>query len=356
MSCASNALLHMQRTFAPHFQGSEATEVERVICAGRVVQPGGTYADMERIRQGAMRQNLRVNIHAALLSQSGWFVFWAEGPTRPIRSLIEKLRTDPIAHSMQVLHHSRGQRYLLTRWSMMLNPSTEPAEVFGRRVAELERAFAEGRQFPPTSVVRRLAAPLRLHPHSAADPEAFHRVGVCSADNGRAFELVRWLAQKVGRRNESRRVAGERDLDSASEYVEFLEHGQPCRVIAVSRAGLEHGLRRAFLPDWPHLLLLFGDDAKRNNALMERVQNACAQLPATPELLGIAADLSIHQRMAGAARAAQLGYHQLGIIRPERFDDVWHVTSERLHQAGAPVSSQWDLTHPGWTPAASGAR
>jgi hypothetical protein len=327
-------------------------DIERIICASVLTRPQAPYAEMERIRQTSMRHNQRLAIHAALMCQSGWYVHWMEGPGPAVRAMRERVAGDNRHHTQLLVHHSRGPRNLLTHWSMMLNPSAEPPAVFGRRVSHLHESMQRGIQYPPTSVIRRLLAPLRigLADASETDPEAFHRVGVSSADDGRGFDLVRWLARTQGIASEARRVAGEDDLDSGSEYVEFRQDGTPCRVIAVSRAGLRHGLRRAFLPDWGNLVLLFGDDAKRNRALMQRVVDACTGLPAHPDLLGVAADPAVHARKAAAARAAGLRYHQLGLMRAEESEEVWHAVRERLQHLGPPRGSQWDAPPSSWLP------
>ena len=340
----------MQRTPPAVADGEQ--DIERIICASVLTRPQAPYAEMERIRQTSIPINQRLGIHAALLCQSGWYVHWIEGPGDAVRAMRERVAADNRHHTQLLMHHSRGPRYLLTRWSMMLNPSAEPPGVFGRRVTHLHESLQRGIQYPPTSVIRRLIAPLRvgLADESDADPEAFHRVGVCSADDGRCFDLVRWLARKQGTESQARRVAGEDDLDSGSDYVDFRQDGYPCRVIAVSRGGLRHGLRRAFLPDWGNLVLLFGDDAKRNTQLMERVVEACKDLPAHPDLLGAAADVGVHARMSVAARVAGLRYRQLGMMRAEECEDLWHAVRERLQHLGPPRGSEWDMTHPSWVP------
>jgi hypothetical protein len=324
-------------------------EVERIIVASIATQPEGAYGEMERIRQASASRNERDHLHAVLIYQSGWFVHWVEGPGDALRTLMEHVAKDARHRDSQRLHHSRGKRYLPTRWSMMMDPSNEPASRFGARVMALRQMRERGFQYSPTSVIRRLCAPLRLS--AGDDPvqaESFHRVGVVSADDGRSFELVRWLGQRKKVDGHSRRVAGESDLDSGSDYVEFMEDEQPVRVIACSRTSLQHGMRRAFLPDWRHLVLLFGDDARRNTQLMERVIEACAGLPVTPHLLGAAPDEATHARMTVNAHAAGLRYGQLGMMSPQDHDDLWHATREWLRRAGAPPNSQWDLTHPSW--------
>jgi len=324
-------------------------EVERIQVASMMRDTAAPYAEMERIRRASLRRNQHSEIHAALLCQSGWFVHWIEGPTVAVRELVERMARDPRNHGPRIVHHSFGRRYLLTRWSMMLHPSTEPSSLFAQRVKEVADALEMGRQFPPTSVLRRLSAPMRLRTEGAADdPEAFHRVGVCASEEGRGFDLVRWLAERHGRTPHNRRMAGEQDLDSATNYVEFMQDGQPCRVIAVSRAGLLHGMRRAFLPDWPHLLLLFGPDGSRNTQLIDRVRDACMHLPAVPTLLGVAPEAAVHDRIASLAQTAGLRYLALGVVPSDHLDDLWDLVRDRLREVGPPASSQWHATQPSW--------
>jgi hypothetical protein len=172
-------------------------EVERVICASMASNSNGLFAQMEAIRQSSLRHNARLGVHAVLISQSGWFVHWVEAPGSAARDLLARVRNDTRHHSQRVLHHSQGLRFLPTAWSMVLSPSTESAADFGTRVLDLRYMMEQGRQFAPTSVIRRLTAPMQLAmAQDRDDPEAYHRVGVCSAGANEAFDLVRWLAQR----------------------------------------------------------------------------------------------------------------------------------------------------------------
>lgn len=316
--------------------------VERLICASIALPTERMYAQMELIRESAMRHNPPQGIHAVLLYQSGWFIHWAEGPADPVAALMERVRADARHYAQCVVHRSQGQRYLPTPWSMMLGSSTEPANVMGERVQAMRDAVEQGRRFSPTSTIRRLVAPLRL-PDMAhrADTDSFHRVGVCSASANEAFDLVHWLGAQHDEPTAQRRFAGEIDMDSASEAVEFLQDGVPCRVIAVSRQGLLHGVRRAFLPDWGCLLLLFGGDTARDNALMDRVREACAGLPITPRLLGIAPDAATHQRMVLAAQQDALDYANLGEASPQDCAAIWRGVRSQLRLIGPPRGSDW---------------
>lgn len=330
---------------SPPFTAEPGTEeFERVICASLATSTVAVYEQMERIRESALRRNPELGVHAVLLYQSGWFVLWAEGPAKTVRKLMARVGRDKRHHTPIVVHHSRGVRCLPTVWSMMLSPSAEPADVFGLRVAALRDALTHGTQFAPTSVIRRLSAPMQLPQAQAlADPEAFHRVGVCAADANPAFDLVRWLARHHGEPTERRRFAGEDDLDSGSDYVEFMHEGSPCRVIAVSRKGLLHGVRRAFLPDWPHLLLLFSGNPLRDETLMDRVREACQGLPASPTLLGVAPDAATHTNTARQATYARLTYLPLGVMAADDPKAIWEAVSRQLQRVGTPTSSAWSV-------------
>ncbi len=306
----------------------------------------GLFAQMEAIRQSSLRHNAPLGVHAVLISQSGWFIHWVEAPGDAARELLARVRNDLRHHSQRVLHHSRGMRFLPTPWSMVLSPSTESAADFGARVLDLRYMMEQGRQFAPTSVIRRLTAPMQLAMAQGDDPEAYHRVGVCSAGANEAFDLVRWLAQRHDTPVHARRYAGETDMDSATDYVDFMEGGEPCRLIAISRPSLQHGMRRAFLPDWPYMLLLFVGDSRRDGALMDRIRDAFASLPFTPTLLGVAPDTTTHDRMQGMAQAAGLRYESLGVMSSAESPAVWQVLRMHLEQAGAPPSSVWAVPEP----------
>jgi hypothetical protein len=287
-----------------------------------------------------------VHVRAVLVYQSGWFLHWFEGPTAAVRELLERLRADTRHKQLRVLHHSRGRRFLPTAWSMMLSASPEPAPLFGKRVEDLYQQYQAGTQYAPTSVLRRLATPVRIvGQRGPADPEAFHRVCAVASGN-EAFDLVRWLARQHRAGVTTKRVAGESGHDSGSDYVEWMLGEHPCRVIAVARTALLHGLARVFMPDWPHLLLLFSGDERRDDALMDRVRLACHHLTHTPELVGVAPDVASQQRMAHAAHADGLRYHNAGLMAPQDSAAVWHSMQEVLQRFGPPPNSAWAVAEP----------
>jgi hypothetical protein len=334
----------MVNSIAPFVATPGHAEVERVVTASICHMKEGIYAQMEDIRAHALRHNAVDGIHAILQYQSGWFIHWAEGPSPAVRALLPRLAEDPRHHSPHTVHLSRGRRILPTPWSMVMSQATESAVQFGRRVMALREQFEKGVQYAPSSVLRRLSAPMQLpQAQGLADPDAFHRVGICAAGGNEAFAMVGWLAQRTGGTVAKRRFAGEQDMDGSSEYVEFMESGHPCRMIAVARNGLTHGLRRAFLPDWPHFVMLFSGTPKFDDALMGRMAAACEGLPVTPALLGIAPNTETHERMRAAAQAAHLAYLAAGIARPDDVNAIWQTVQAQLQRAGEPPSSVWDV-------------
>jgi hypothetical protein len=160
----------------------------------------GIYAQMENIRADALRLNAVHGIHAVLLYQSGWFLHWAEGPSPAVRGLQQRLAEDPRHHSPHTVHSSRGRRMLPTPWSMMMSQATESAVHFGRRVMALREQFEKGVQYAPSSVLRRLSAPMQLAAGARPGrPRGFHRLGICAAGGNEAFAMVEWLAQPLRR-------------------------------------------------------------------------------------------------------------------------------------------------------------
>ena len=174
--------------------------------------------------------------------------------------------------------------------------------------------------------MRRLAMPM-LHPRARArpDPDAYVRLGVTSAGASEAFALVNWLGAHHQQPVFHWRVAGEGDHDSANDYVEVFEDDLPVRVIAVARQGLMHSMRRAVLPDWPLYLLLFCGDGFYDSALMQRMAQACAGLPAAPLLLGVSPTAATHDRMFRMAAASGLGYRAAGVARPDDYLSIWRL-------------------------------
>ena len=320
-----------------------AEEVERVICASLAADKENIYATMAGIRDSALRHNPKAGLHAALLYQSGWFLHWVEGPAQAVRELFERIGRDGRHRTQYVVHHSRGRRLLETHWSMMLSPDIDSSANFASRVLALHQQLLGSEQMAPNAVIRRLASPLRLpQAMQPSDPEAFYRIGVCCAAQSGSFDLVQWLAEQHGAVRTRRRVAGEADNDSGSDYVDFMHGDYPCRVVALSRLDLVHGLRRAFLPDWQFLVLLFSGIPKADAALMQLVEQAFHDLPWSPELLAITPNNQTYEQMQSLAHASALalinGGHGIGDNAA-----LWQAAAWRLEQIGAPPKSGWSL-------------
>lgn len=318
-------------------------EVERVICASVATDRNEVYATMERIRERALRHNPAAGIHVALLYQSGWFLHWAEGPKAAVRALFDRIRQDPRHQDQVILHHSRGRRLLMTPWSMLLSPSFESAEHFAHRVQVLREKMQAGSQYAPTSVIRQLIMPMRLKDaREMPDPEAYHRVVVCAASGNGAFALVHWLAQQHNLPKESRRMAGESDLDSGSDYVEFMAGEHPCRVIAVARANVAQGLHRSLVPDWRFLILLFNHEMKRNLALLDRVRDAFQDHHRVPDLVALGPDPATLEQVERVGQQMGLRFQDGGQVTNDDSESTWKAIAARLEQVGDPRRSDWD--------------
>lgn len=324
--------------------------VERLIFASVVAQRQGIYATMETIRDAALRHNPAVGIHSTLIYQSGWFIHWVEGPRVAVRALAARLATDGRHRAPLVVHYSLGPRNLASPWSMALGSSTEGAAEMGRRVMHLRTCLAEGLQFRPTSVIRRLTMPMRL-PQALRlpDPEKFLRVGLVAASGAAAYDLLGWLANYYKAERYSLRVAGEQGLDTASDYVDFLRQDLPCRVLAVSRLDLRHGMRRAFLPEWRLLGLLFSGSAGKDGDLVNLIDFALRGLPASPELIAFAPDEAALAQARTLAEAKGLHFVCAEALADRDHAALWGRIDRLLGEVGVPESSGWYDSRPGST-------
>lgn len=288
--------------------GAASIAVARIVYASQARIEGSVYAEMERIRASAVRHNEPVGVHTALLYQSGWFVQWKEGPGDALLRIMDRVASDRRHTGMRIVHSSRGPRLLSGAWSMAIVQADDDPEEMAARVTELRRAMEAGAQFSPAAVWRRLSTPMR-HPGAArqADPDAFQRIMVCSSVGQDSFDLVRWLADQHRQEVVHRRFAGAHALDVGTDYVDFEQDDRVLRVIAMARNGLLLPLTRAFVPDYSHIVLLLSGDLERDSALMFKIAQACAGLPAPPALLGVAEDEATHREIFALA-------HRLGLI------------------------------------------
>lgn len=167
-----------------------------------------------------------------------------------------------------------------------------------QRVLRMRRRLQEGRPYAPPAVWRQLSTPM-AHPGAAhqAEPDAFQRMLVCSAQGDASFALVRWLASQHGQPVVHRRFAGDHELDVGTDYVDFEDGECVARVIAMARNGLLVPLTRAFLPDYSHLLLLLSG-REHDPLLVRRVADACAGMALPPVLVGVADQAAMHAPIA----------------------------------------------------------
>lgn len=282
--------------------------VSRMLYASRARVQESIYATLESIRAAAMRHNEPAGVHTALLYQSGWFLQWKEGPTGPLRRIMGRVATDPRHHQLFVVHSSRGPRLLHGPWSMAIVQSDETPEALGARVMQLRDALMKGRQYSPTSALRRVASPALLGGTRPVEPESYHRVLVCSAQGTDAFELVRWLAARERKQVIHRRYAGAQDLDVATDYFDVERHDRLLRVVAMARKGLKLPLTRAMLADYSHVVLLLCGDPELDLAMLLRLAQACERLDRRPCAVGVGTDFQMHEVLAALARRFSIDY------------------------------------------------
>ena len=325
---------------------NKSRDVVRVVCASVSRVPNAVHAEMEKARDEALRRYPSDGIHAMLVCQGGWVLYWAEGSGEAIDNLLARMKRDPRHHSMRVLHRSRGPRLLPTPWSMMLaaNVARGSSLDFARRVIELQNDLQRNHQYSPMSVIRRLSAPLQLPPApgvAIVDPEAFHRDGISAAVNQQAFDYVAWLGNTHQQPVVQRRLSGTEGYDSGSDYVEYMGHAYPCRVIAVARTTLTYGIRRAFYPDWHCMVLLFSGDHRLDEALLERLAEGFKDLYRQPALLGFAPDEVAREAIATIASSLKLDFNSITLCNNGDFATVNMEISETLSALRPPVDSLW---------------
>lgn len=319
-------------------------EVDRVICASRATDTQNVYATLEAIRDRALHHNPQLDIHAALMYQSGWFLHWAEGPHRSVAELFGRIAIDKRHHQPHVVHASTGRRLLMTPWSMLLSSATESADGFGRRVLAIRDQIRAGSQLSPTTVIRRLVLPMRLPgPEGPTPADAYYRVVVCAASGQGAFDLTHWLSETQEAPRESRRTAGPADRDSASDYVDFMLDDKPCRVVAVARTALTQGLQRSMAPEWHFLVLLFDGDARRDEALLDRVAEIFDDAPRRPPVLAITPEPADFLHVQQQAQARGFDCLDGGHMSAWESPSVWQSIRERLRHEAADRSSIWPL-------------
>lgn len=321
---------------------SGSAQVARLMYASRANTQGSIYAVIDRIRASAVRHNEPAGVATALLYQSGWFAQWKEGPQEALISIMDRVEADPRHHSMRIVHSSRGPRILSGPWSTAVVQSEEPSELIAARVAQLQREMQIGMQCSPQTAWRRLSTPIR-HPgvDHQAEPDAFQRVLVCSADGMGSFHLVHWLGRLHQEEVVHRRFAGARDLDVGTDYVDFAGDARVMRVIAMARHGLALPLTRAFLPDYSHVVLLLSGESMRDESLLHRVAHACVGLAAPPALLAVGAPAS-HPELFALARRYGMVY-LAAECKGQDEEACWSVIEPLLAGWRHAVNSEWPV-------------
>lgn len=319
-------------------------DVQRVMYASLSNVHGSIFTEMEHIREAAVRNNAPLQVSTALLYQSGWFLQWKEGPAPALESIMKRVATDPRHHSLRVVHHSSGERILPDVWSMAIVQASEKPTDFARRVMALRDEFAQGAQYSPATVWRRLSTPME-HPGSRQqhDPDLFRRVMVCAAGSDASFELVRWLAASRGEPVVHRRFAGIQHLDVGTDYVDCVDAGHVVRLIAMARNGLLFGLTRAFMADYSHLVLIFSGDAERDEELLMRVVSACAGARHVPVLLGVGLSPQSHQQIAATANGHGLVYRVCPVMDGYAHEEIWNTVLTHIERDAPAASSVWPV-------------
>lgn len=321
---------------------AERAAVLRVVCASEARNVETPYATLEHIRDAALRHNPQVGIHAALAFQSGWFVHWVEGPERAVDALCARVRDDDRHYGQRIVHLSRGPRLLMTPWSMMLSTNPESPLLMRERVLHLTQQHERGRQYAPSSVMRRLTAPMQLpEALDLPDPECYTRVGLCSAGGSEAFDLLGWLANERELFVDYRRFAGESGLDAGGAFVDQMYGAYALRLIAVARADLLHGLRRALMQDWAMFALLLCNDPERNASLLDRVEEAFEGAMSVPEIVLVGFDGDLVGQALRHGAALRLNARPAPYADPGRAPTVWRALSPLLKNIEAPPASGW---------------
>lgn len=316
----------------------DLTPVARVVYASESNLRGSVYAEMERIRASALRHNLPVGIHTALLYQSGWFVQWKEGSSQAMTALMDHVAQDGRHRNMRIVHSSEGPRLLHGPWSMAIVLADDTWEEMTARVEAARLRMECGEQYSPPAVWRQISTPMR---HAGAsqlnNPDAFQRITVCDARGQASFRLVQWLGHANKVAVVHRRFAGEEGLDVGTEYVDFMDGDRFARVIATARKGLQLPLTRAFLGDDSHILLLLSGSAQHDLSLVHRVVEACSRMATPPAIIGVAAEPSMHHEPYGYAHSCGLIYLDANAdpLDPPAVWSAAHPLLERWRYAAA---------------------
>ncbi len=310
--------------------------VARLIYASLSKVDGPVLDEMRRIRDHAVVHNQAAGLRVALLHMSGWFVEWIEGPEVGIRALLDRVAQDRRHQGLQVVHHSSGRPRLFRPWIGAIVQSDEGPTAFARRLFALQDRQVRATALEPASVWLRLCSP------PAADMPltdgAFPRAMLLSAQGAHAFDLLQTLATHQRRPLVRRRFAGAADAarDVESDYLDLPALGQAgWRLVANARKGLAMGMAHAFLPDHAAVVLLLGDDAARNQHLVERVLSANRQVHHAPVIVGLGTHAQVTPELQELVERQGLPWvaARSPLQRPDA-QDLWAVLQPVLQQIG----------------------
>jgi hypothetical protein len=264
--------------------------VSRLIYASMSLIQGSHLEEMQRIREHAELRNQQHGLRVALLTMSGWFVEWIEGPDEAVQALMQRVVRDPRHHGLKIIHRSVGRPRLFMPWSGAIVQSPERTDAFGLRVFELLERHERGESLEPASIWLTLCSPPMAN--MPAPLGSYPRVMLLSARGTRAFELLTWLAaehrQPLVRRRFTGSMADARDVES--DYLDIPgPGGGGLRLIANARKALAMGMTHAFLPDYGAVVVLLDAEPVLNQNLVDRIVEACRQVHHCPLIVGVGA-------------------------------------------------------------------
>jgi hypothetical protein len=348
--------IRMQPMETSELPGEPATpntdEVVRMMYASRANIQSSVYAEMERIRASAVRNNTPKGVYTALLYQSGWFLQWKECPGRALLETMERVARDPRHHSLRLVHSSRGARLLSGPWSMAIVLDKQPSESrwlelhremergIDNCVAQLHQGVKRGVQHAPPAIWRRLSMPARWPGSDVIDDAMLQSILVCSASGRQPFELVDWLAARHEQEVVHRRYADDQRPDVGTDYVDCPRPTGVLRVTAMARNGLGVPLTRALLTDHSHVVMLLDADPGPDQRLMDRVGQALAGFSAAPALLGVAGGGAAHEEMARLAANWGLRYEAVPAVELQDHGALWGAIEPQL--------ATWQRPHAAW--------
>jgi hypothetical protein len=307
--------------------------VDRLIYVSLSNVEGSVFEQMLRIRERALVRNVADKVCVALLSQSGWFIEWMEGPSSGIRAVMERVARDTRHRQITVVHSSRGPRRLTQPWSMALKQTGDKQSNFAPRVFALGEQYLDKVAIDPISVWRNLSFPV-LGPTSTGQTERFgcQRVMICAAIGTQSFDIVQWLGQKYRWTVVNQRCAGERGADVAMSYVDLAVPVSAVvrRVVAVARNGLQIGVIQALLPEYSHFIVLLSGQTKSDAEMVGSLMSSCSKLDCRPVIVGVGPRGCNHRLLGTLAHEAGFTYLDSCLNGPARAAELWNAVEPAL--------------------------